>query len=188
MRKFIGIILVIGLTFSSCCKTKECRCDLEEAYVNPEAQKWVEPLTSQRVGLRTIAGKQDELVSDYFQYFYCIGEGDCCTDFPYLTLDFTTDSLGLKLFHVTALKDDVTFSSPDGGQIGILTVTTNTLKSSGDINMTTFSGNYAGNYVEGVHIENTNLRSGIAFITLDYIQTVGVISYMGLDSTEWRRK
>ncbi len=161
---------------------------MEEAYMNIEAQHWVEPLESQEEIYHTISGSERHLKRDYMQYFYCLGEGDCCTDYPYLMTDFGSDSLEVKLLKVTALKEDVEFSTPDGGRLGFLNVVTDELVTSSDMIFTRFDTIWAGYSYPAYRIENTNLREGVGFTNLVYVRQVGIVSYTDLYAVNWIKK
>jgi hypothetical protein len=156
--------------------------------MNIEAQHWVEPLTSQVEVFETNSGNELTLNRDYMQYIYCLGEDDCCTDYPYLVTDFGSDSLEVKLLHVTALKDDVEFSTPNGGRLGFLNVATDELVISADFNFILFDTVWAGYSYPAFRIENTELREGVDFTTLVYVRQVGIISYTDLASKDWYKK
>ena len=187
MKKLIPILVLI-LAISSCCKTKECRCDLEDAYMNIEAQHWVEPLTSQEEIFQAISGEELILKRDYMQYIYCLGKDDCCTDYPYLVTDFGSDLIEVDLLHVTALKDDVEFSTTNGGRLGFLNVVTNELVVSADFNFILFDTIWAGYSYPAFQIENTELREGVDFTKMVYVKQVGIISFTDLDAVKWVKK
>jgi len=185
MRSFLYIILSALLVFSGCCKTKECKCDLEEPFLNIEAQKWVEPLAFRERVFIDSANQEMLYDRNFKQYIFCVGEGECCTDFPYITVDYKDFNSELELLHVNALKNDVTFTSPDGGQLGFLNAPTGIWSVQNDIEIIEFDTNYANLNRAAIRIKNLKNRQGIAFIELTYVKQFGVISYMDLNAKKW---
>ena len=189
MRNFSFIALFGLLLFiSSCCKTKECKCDLEDSFLNIEAQHWIEPLAYRDV-IFVDSGKIELLYQrNYKQYIYCLGEGECCTDFPFLTVDYVEHKSELEMLHVNALKNDVTFTSPDGGGLGFLNVNTNVWTTQSDVEMISFDTIYLGSQKEAVRIKNLEKRDGIAFKELVYVKQIGMVEYTDLSSVQWIKK
>jgi hypothetical protein len=117
-----------------------------------------------------------------------LGEGECCTDFPFLTVDYVANKSELEMLHVNALKNDVTFTSQDGGGLGFLNVNTNVWTTQSDVEMISFDTIYLGSQKEAVRIINLKNRDGIAFKELVYVKQSGMIEYTDLSSVQWIKK
>lgn len=185
MRYLVFSILSVLLVLSGCCKTKECKCDLEEPFLNIEAQKWVEPLAFRARVFVDSTNQEMSYDRNFKQYIYCVGEGECCTDFPYLTVDYKDFNSELELLHINAIKNDVTFTSPDGGQLGFLNAATDVWSVQNDIEITEFDTNYSGQNREAIRIKSLKNRQGIEFQELVYVKQFGMVSYIDLSAKKW---